>query len=188
MSAEVLEIVRGISTVLANTYDGALDENGEPITVGLRREEGNPVIDKRIIDGFNGSISGNKLIIKYQSEIQLKEVHGGKFEEEISQKLEDIASYIKKEYKKVTGNSLTLTKADKEPDIFVQSMSRIRSWVQAQCSYQIGGIPTPEKMGTTVEERLTDTFKKFLGFDESVFPGAQKPKNVKGKRDEEPKK
>ena len=87
MSAEVLEIVRGISTVLANTYDGALDENGEPIKTGLRREEGDPILDKRIIDGFNGSIQGNNLIIKYHGEIHLKEVHGGKFEQEIAQRI-----------------------------------------------------------------------------------------------------
>lgn len=187
MSAEVLEIIRGISTVLANTYDGALDEEGNPITVGLRREEGNPIIDRRIIDGFNGSIQGNNLIIKYQSEIHLKEVHGGKFEDEIAQKMQDIANYIKKEYKKVTGNSLTLTKEDKDPDVFVQSISKIRSWVQANQKFKIGGLPEAEQLGKTVEERLNDTFKKFLGFDESAFPGAQKPKNVKGKRDEEPK-
>ena len=29
--ATALEIVRGISQVLANSYDGALDENGDPI-------------------------------------------------------------------------------------------------------------------------------------------------------------
>jgi len=187
MSAEVLEIVRGISTVLANTYDGALDENGEPIKTGLRREEGDPILDKRIIDGFNGSIQGNSLIIKYHGEIHLKEVHGGKFEDEIAQRIQDIANYIKKEYKKVTGNALTLTKEDKEPDVLVQSMSRIRSWVQANQKFKIGGIPDQPQMGKTVDERLNDTFKKFLGFDESVFPGAQKPKNVKGKRDEEPR-
>ena len=192
MSNTTLEIIQGLSQAASNAYDGGHDErftlDGQVRKVGLKREEGCPIMDSRVNDGFSVKFYGSKICINYQSDIRLKEVHGGKFEEEISQKLEDIASYIKKEYKKVTGNSLTLTKADKEPDIFVQSMSRIRSWVQAQCSYQIGGIPTPEKMGTTVEERLTDTFKKFLGFDESVFPGAQKPKNVKGKRDEEPKK
>jgi hypothetical protein len=102
--------------------------------------------------------------------------------------MQDIANYIKKEYKKVTGNALTLTKEDKEPDVLVQSMSRIRSWVQANQKFKIGGIPDQPQMGKTVDERLNDTFKKFLGFDESVFPGAQKAKNVKGKRDEEPKK
>ena len=35
--ATALEIVRGISQVLANSYDGALDENGDPIKIGKRR-------------------------------------------------------------------------------------------------------------------------------------------------------
>lgn len=187
MSAEVLEIVRGISTVLANTYDGALDENGNPVEIGLSREQGDPILDKRIIDGFNGSIQGNNLIIKYQSEIHLKEVHGGGFEEEIAQKMQDIANYIKKEYKKVTGNSLTLTKEDKEPDILVQSISRIRSWVQANQKFKIGGIPDQPEMGTTVEERLNTAFKNWLGMGKDGFPNTQKAKNVTGKRDEEPK-
>ena len=38
--ATTLEIINGISQVLANTYDGALDESGEPVKIGLRREEG----------------------------------------------------------------------------------------------------------------------------------------------------
>ena len=49
--ATTLEIINGISQVLANSYDGALDESGEPVKIGLRREEGNPLIDHRVIDG-----------------------------------------------------------------------------------------------------------------------------------------
>jgi len=187
MSAEVLEIVRGISQVLANTYDGALDENGDPIAIGLKREEGNPVLDKRIIDGFNGSISGNLFTIKYQGEVQLKEIYKGDYEGEIAQRLQDIASYIKKEYKKVTGKSLTLTKADKEPNILVQSVSKIRSWVEAQCAYKIGGIPDQPELGTTVEERLDSAIKNWIGFGKDKFPNTKKEQNVKGKRDEEPR-
>ena len=50
--ATVLEIVRGLSQAAANAYDGALDENGELLQVGLNREEGNPILDKRVMDGF----------------------------------------------------------------------------------------------------------------------------------------
>ena len=137
----ILDIVRGISSAVATAYDGALDEKGEPIKVGLTREEGNPTLDKRIMDGFNVCLYGNKLTIKYQGNIQLSDVHGGKFEQEIAQKLEDIASFLKKQYKKITKNSLSLTKIDKEPEILVQSLSRIRSLVNAKCSYKIGGMP-----------------------------------------------
>ena len=42
--ATTLEILDGISQVLANSYDGAQDDSGESIKIGLRREEGNPLI------------------------------------------------------------------------------------------------------------------------------------------------
>ena len=45
--ATVYEIVQGLSQAAANAYDGALDENGEPLLAGLKREEGNPILDKR---------------------------------------------------------------------------------------------------------------------------------------------
>ena len=63
--ATTLEIINGISQVLAKNYDGALDENDEPLKVGLKREEGNPLIDPRVIDGFGVKFEGNKLCITY---------------------------------------------------------------------------------------------------------------------------
>ena len=172
----ILDIVRGISQAAANAYDGALDEDGKPLTIGLKREEGDMVLDARVIDGFNVSIAGNLLIIKYQGEIMLSEVYKGDFEGEIAQRLQDIASYLKKEYKKITGNSLTLTKYDKEPNVLVQSMSRVRSWVEANQKFKIGGIPDQPELGNTVEERLSTAVKSWLGFGKDKFPNT---KNLK---------
>ena len=93
-----------------------------------------------MIDGFNVSIAGNILVIKYQGEIMLKDVYKGDFEGEMAQRLQDISSYLKKQFKKITGKSLTLTKVDKEP-----------------------GIPEQEDVGATVEERLSDAMKKWIG-------------------------
>lgn len=183
----ILDIVNGISQAAANAYDGATDENGDRLKTGLKREEGDLVLDKRIIDGFNVSITGNILILKYHSEILLKDVYKGDFEGEIAQRLQDVVSYLKKEYKKITGNSLTLTKEGKEPDIMVQSVSRVRSWVQATCTYKIGGMPEEPELGTTAEERLDTAFKNWLGMGKDKFPNTKKPQNVKGKRDEEPR-
>ena len=70
--ATTLEIVRGISQVLANSYDGALDDKGEPIKVGLRREEGHPILDSRVMDGFKVSFHGPQLCIYYHAELSLK--------------------------------------------------------------------------------------------------------------------
>ena len=185
--SNIIDIVNGLSQAAANAYDGALDENGEPIKVGLTREEGSPVLDMRVIDGFNVSISGNILIVKYQGEILLRDVYKGDFEGEVAQKLQDIISFLKKEYKKITGKSVTLTKQDKEPDILVQSVSHIRSWCQANQKFKIGGIPDQEDLGSTVDERLSTAMKNWIGFGKDKFPKTKKPENVKGKRDEEPR-
>ena len=67
----ILDIVRGISQAMANSYDGAVDENGERIKIGLKREEGDLVLDKRVMDGFDVYFSGNTLIVKYQSVSQI---------------------------------------------------------------------------------------------------------------------
>ncbi|SVC93240.1 uncharacterized protein METZ01_LOCUS346094, partial [marine metagenome] len=106
---------------------------------------------------------------------------------EIEQRLQDIVSYLKKEYKKVTSNSLALTKEDKEPTVFVQSLSKVRSLVQAHQKFKIGGIPEEPELGTTVEERLDSAIKNWLGMGKDKFPKTKEPQNVKGKRDEEPR-
>jgi hypothetical protein len=65
--ADVLEIVQGISQVMANTHDGAVDGDGEPIKIGLKREEDVAITDKRVMDGFKVAMSGDTLFIKYHS-------------------------------------------------------------------------------------------------------------------------
>jgi hypothetical protein len=166
--ATTLEIVRGISQVIANSYDGALDDEGEPIKVGLKREEGHPINDSRVMDGFSVTYPGEQLCVHYHSEIKLKDVHANGFESDLEQMIEDIASFIKKEYKKITGSTLSLTKVG-ELDAIVQNTSRYRTWVQAKCYYDIGGTDKDtEPINPGSEDRLEDSFKKFLdqgGFD-----------------------
>ena len=59
------------------------------------REEGHPILDKRVMDGFGVCFAGNKLIIKYQGEVTLREVYKGDYEGEIVSRLADIASFLK---------------------------------------------------------------------------------------------
>jgi hypothetical protein len=186
--ATVLEIIQGIQQAAANAYDGALNSDGEPLEAGLRREEGDPILDKRVMDGFGTTIKGNTLRINYHGEITMKEVYKGDFEGEVEQRLQDIASFLKKEYKKITGETVSLTKPkDSEVKILVQETSRVRSWVQAHQDFKIGGIPDEPELGNTVEERLDNSIKNWLGMGKDKFPGAKKPQNVSGKRDEEPR-
>ena len=56
MSSTTLEIIQGLAQAAANVYDGAHDKrfsyDGEERSMGLRREEGCPLMDKRVMDGF----------------------------------------------------------------------------------------------------------------------------------------
>jgi hypothetical protein len=138
--ATVYEIVQGLAQAAANAYDGALGEDNEPDKPGiLRREEGDALIDQRVMDGFNVKFYGNMMCLSYQSEIQLKEVVASGFEEEIDQRLTDISGWLKKEYKKITGDSVGLT-AEGEVDIRVENSSRVRTWVVAKKHYRVGGL------------------------------------------------
>jgi|TARA_Y100000310_G_C20660870_1_gene804699 hypothetical protein len=137
--ATVYEIVQGLSQAAANAYDGALDESGEPLLAGLQREEGNPLLDKRVMDGFNVVFYGNMMCIGYHSEIQLKEVYTKGFESDVEQRVADVASFLRKEYRKITGNTVSLTKKG-EIDIRVENSSRVRSWVTAKMHYKVGGL------------------------------------------------
>jgi len=132
--ATTLEIVRGISQAAANAYDGSHNEryslDGEERTIGLKREEGDPINDSRVVDGFAVRFDGNLLCINYQSDIRLKEVYSGDIETETEEMIQNIADFLKKEYKKVTGNSLSLT-AEGDVKVLVQNTSRVRVFVNA---------------------------------------------------------
>jgi hypothetical protein len=181
MSAKTLEIIRAISQAAANAYDGAHDErytsDGEAKKIGLKREDGDPVLDYRIMDGFGVKFGGNKLIITYQSEILLKDVYSGNFENEVEQMIEKVASYLKKEYRKLTGESLSLT-ADGDVDAIVQNTSRVRTWVQASKQYKIGNIGDVSPVGEDLDRKLDKDFRSFLEL--GGFKG-KRPKNDKRK-------
>ena len=62
-----------------------------------------------------------------------------RFEAQMEQRLADIVKYLKKEYKNVTGNSVSLKK-EGEVDVRVESASRVHSWATVYQMYKIGGI------------------------------------------------
>jgi hypothetical protein len=175
--ATTLEIIQGIAQAAANAYDGSHDgrftPDGEETSIGLHREEGCPINDSRVMDGFGVKFAGESLIISYHGEMTMKDVQKNSFESEIEGMLAQIAKFLKKEYKKITGNTLTLKK-DGDADILVQRTSKIRSWVQANGRYEIGGLKlNNDAPPQSVEERLDDAIRSFL----ELGKGAKKPQN-----------
>ena len=161
MSEKTLEVIRGLAQAAANSYDGALDKDGKPITLGLKREEGNVILDTRQIDGFKVRFAGPVLVVTYQSDIQLKDVYGGSFENDIESTFGDIVKYLKKEYKKITGNPVSL-KERGEADILVQETSRVRVFVTAHKEYDIGGVDDIKEPEKVLSERFESKFRTFL--------------------------
>ena len=93
--SNILEIIQGLSQAASNAYDGGHDErfslDGQVRKVGLRREEGCPVMDKRVNDGFSVKFYGNKICINYQSDILLREIYNTKdYEGDMVRQLEQI--------------------------------------------------------------------------------------------------
>lgn len=178
--ATTLEIVQGIAQAAANAYDGShigkYNVGGEEKKIGLRREEGDPILDSRVIDGFKVKFKGNKLCITYQSEIRMKEVHKGpKFESEMEGVMADIVKFLKKEYKTITGNSLSL-KPVAEVNIFVQPVSRTRTDLSMYQEFEITSLDKSVlPVGAPSEDTTRDITRKFLAMGREK---AKKPSNV----------
>jgi hypothetical protein len=166
--SNMIDIIQGIAQAVANAkaYPGSTYKGRtlEP-KIGLKKDE-DPfdmtknlyIRDRRLHDGFSVKFGDDHLCIVYQSDIELKELYdSGKYEDEMERVMKDIASFLKKEYKAVTGNTLTLTPTD-DIDVLVQSTSNVRSFVNVVKYFKIGGVDS-----TAEEERTIDAkFQKFL--------------------------
>jgi len=174
----------------ANAYNGCQYEkyaaDGKERKIGLKREEGDAILDSRVMDGFKIRIAGPQLILTYQTELKIKDFHNSKLDQEIERTCADIIKFLKKEYKAVTGNTVTL-KAEGDAEIIVQNMSRIRTWAEAKKVYTIGGIKDTEAVGENdpgeAEKKLRTAVEKFLATGKDKYPGVKKPSNAKVPKD-----
>jgi len=179
--ASVYDIIKGLNQAAANAHDGShmgdYNADGDARSIGLKREEGDPLLDSRIMDGFKVRISGPKCIVTYQSEIPMKDFHNTKLHDEVEQIYADIIKFLKKEYKSITKESISLS-PDGPCDMLVQNMSKMRTWVQCTKVYTIGGLKDVIATREPSTDKLQDGFRKFLDLSSD-----KKPKNVTRKND-----
>ena len=180
--ATVYEIVQGLSQAAANSYDGALDENGEPLLAGLQREEGDPILDKRVMDGFNVKFYGNMMCLSYMSEVQLKEVYVNGFETKIEEQIAEVIKFLKKEYRKIRGESVTLTK-EGEVDVRVENSTRVRSWVTAKMHYKIGGLNEDMEVAADADTKPEASWQAFVNQGGWNGEGGKRPQNDTRKKE-----
>lgn len=167
---DIYEIVRGIGQAMSLAYDGPTYKEDEDNKIGLRREEGNPLVDKRIMDGFKVKVGGRKLTINYHAEIPLHEISKmgpSKFEGEIEDTIEKCLTFLKKKYKEVTGKVLSVKeakretksgKSEKDFDVLIQPISRFRTSITAHKCYELTGIPDREEFD---RNHIIDQYEKY---------------------------
>ena len=156
--ADIMEIIKGIQQAAANGYDG-----GKSVE-GLTRNEPTPITDKRVMDGFGVRIQGDTLVINYHQEIPLAKSQPNRLQSDCDQTLEDIVSFLKKEYKAITGEALTLTEIDKESDIHSEYINRHRLATKAVKRWKVGGLNdlTKQREEDKTTPSLDDAVEDFL--------------------------
>lgn len=135
--ATVMEVIEGISQAVHAKHHGGAK-------IGLRREmedlvQGVSLYDGRVMDGFGIQFMADKLIVKYNSEVPLCDIHDKNFETDIRHIMKEISSFIKDEYRKVTKSSLSLTEYG-DVAILVQTVNRRTAVVTANQTYEIGNL------------------------------------------------
>jgi hypothetical protein len=165
------DVIKAISQIVGEKgYDGAKNKDGSKVEIGLKREEGNPLLDKRVMDGFGVRFAANNLIISYQAEILLSDIYKGKLEDDVEAKIQEVADFIKKEFKKETGSALTLKPVD-EAKVRAENTSRVRYFITAHRVYEIGSAKIDPIHGPS-RDSIEASFKSYLESGK-----APKPKN-----------
>mgnify|MGYP003126185657 FL=1 len=179
MSSTTLEIITGLSQAVANAYDGSHDErfsyDGEERRAGLKREKGCPIMDKRVNDGFSVKFYADSLIINYQSDVLLRDLKDPKYDQEIERMINEIKKFLQREYKAVTGKSVSLRSKGK-PQILAQTVSRVRSFVNAHQHFKISGMEMEPVMGPSIDITREVTRKFLEQFSDKRPPNDTRPK------------
>mgnify|MGYP001376350722 CR=1 FL=1 len=172
-----LEIIRNLSQAAGNIYDGALNDKGEPLKMGLKRDDLLST-DRKYIDGGKFRFAGDDLIVSYEAEVRLQDVHKdgiNGFQTEMDDMIQNLVKQLKKNYRIVAKKTIKLTPQGAGAKVNVAYVSRYRTLVTATRAYKIGGLSEiVAATGAEVNKReMSDAYRKFL--EQGGF--GKRPKN-----------
>jgi len=154
--SDTYQIIQAIKQIEANSYDGAKDDKGSPVKIGLKREKQSPR-EMRVMDGFKVRIVGDKIVIIYNSEISVKEMHKPTFQNDLETMFSKIQTHIQKEYKKMTNKSLRLS-PESDCKCLAQSLNYRVNWIECEKIYSVGAL---KKSMNSEDNKLDETLKSF---------------------------
>ena len=180
-----LEIIKNLSHAAGNLYDGAVDDKGEPLKMGLKRDDLLST-NRKYIDGGKVNFAGDTIKVTYEAEIRLPDVYKdgiNGFQNDMNNMIQNLVKQLKKNYRLVAGKSVSLTPVEDEAAVRVDYVSRTRTMVVAYRHYKIGGLSEVlAATGAEVNKReMTDAYRKFLeqgGFGKKRQKNDTRPKNV----------
>lgn len=178
-----VKIIKGLQQAAYNGSDMSSGDNMSQEDIPLKREKGNKIVDTRVMDGFNVRIAGKYLTLTYQSEETIDHVHENGYEDDVRRTLRDLVQYLQKEYKNLSGESVTLTQVE-EPHIQVQNTSSKRVWVQATAHYEVSTLEEFEKEGPARTQDELDELDKMIDNAKSSAKDMLYRENRPGDNDE----
>ena len=162
--AKIYDIALAISNVMGQKgYDGAGAQ------IGLKREEGDPILDSRIMDGFSARVSGNQLHINYHSMMTAADFHSKKdpamaLKQNLKDTFDNIEKFLKTEVGKLNVGKLRLKQVG-EDDALIQYLNRNRYNCVAKRVYEILGVdgeaPKSDKQRHHKDEVLKSFIKEY---------------------------
>lgn len=177
MALTVYEVIKGIFEAINNKHHGAIDENGELVQIGLKRED-QPINDQKVLDGFGVALHGNLLLLRYHSFEPIRDLHEKKFEREVERRLQDIKSYIIKEFSKHTGSTLRLKEVG-DMNVLVETPNRMKIFVKAQMAFEV--LNLKEVAPVAPDSHAKDKLAEMDAYYKKLSKGKVKVRNVTAK-------
>ena len=165
--ASIYDIAMAISNVMSQKgYDGSGAE------IGLKREEGDPILDSRVMDGFAAKVHGNQLIINYHSMMSPKDFHSKRdpavaLKQDLKDVFDNIEKFLKTEVSKLNVGSLRLAQVG-EDDALIQYLNRGRYNCVAKRVYNILRTEAEGVADDKQRKHKEDVIKSFVK-EHSIF-------------------
>ncbi len=106
----------------------------------MDKDKGTWYKDRCLNDGFKVSFTDNKMVITYSKDVPRQSIRDNKkHESELNDMVNQAVSWIKKNFKEITGKSVTLTK-DSDPLLRYDQYSNQREFVRMTTVYKIGKV------------------------------------------------
>lgn len=159
--AKIYDIAVAISNVMGQKgFDGA------DAKIGLKREEGDPILDSRIMDGFSARVNGNQLIINYHSMMTAADFHSKKdpalaLKQNLKDMFDNIEGFLKTEVGKLKVGKLRLKQIG-EDDALIQYLNRNRYNCIAKRVYEIQGVDAEAPKSEKQRNYKKDAIKSFI--------------------------